>query len=25
VIRERHVGVVDDKIWEEKFAKYLYE
>ena len=25
VIRERHVGIVDDKIWEEKFAKYLYE
>ena len=25
VIRERHVGIVDDKIWEEKFAKYFYE
>ena len=25
VIRERHVGIVDEKIWEEKFAKYLYE
>ena len=25
VIRERHVGVIDKKVWEEKFAIYLNE
>ena len=25
LIRERHVGVIDEKVWEEKFSKYLYE
>ena len=25
VIRERHVGVIDEKVWETKFAKYLDE
>ena len=25
LIRERHVGVVDEKVWEEKFSKYLNE
>jgi len=25
VIRERHVGVVDETVWEKKFAKYLNE
>jgi cytochrome c biogenesis protein CcmG/thiol:disulfide interchange protein DsbE len=25
VIRERHVGVIDEKIWKEKFAQYLDE
>ena len=25
VIRVRHVGVVDEKVWENKFAKYLDE
>ena len=24
-IRERHVGVIDEKVWEEKFSKYLNE
>ena len=23
--RQRHVGVIDDKVWKEKFAKYLDE
>ena len=25
LIRERHVGVIDEKVWEEKFSKYLNE
>ena len=25
LIRERHVGVIDEKVWEKKFSKYLYE
>ena len=25
LIRERHVGVIDEKVWEEKFSKYLDE
>ena len=25
LIRERHVGVIDKKVWEDKFAKYLNE
>ena len=25
LIRERHVGVIDEKIWKEKFAQYLDE
>ena len=25
LIRERHVGVIDERVWEEKFSKYLYE
>ena len=25
VIRERHVGVIDETVWEKKFAKYLNE
>ena len=25
VIRERHVGVIDERVWEEKFSKYLNE
>ena len=25
VIRERHVGVVDEDVWKKKFAKYLDE
>ena len=25
LIRVRHVGVIDDKVWKEKFAKYLDE
>ena len=25
LIRERHVGVLDEKVWEEKFSKYLNE
>ena len=25
VIRERHVGVIDKRVWEEKFAIYLNE
>ena len=25
VVRERHVGVVDEIVWKEKFAKYLDE
>ena len=25
VIRVRHVGVVDEKVWKNKFAKYLDE
>ena len=25
LIRERHVGVVDQKVWEDKFAKYIDE
>ena len=25
LIRERHVGVIDEKLWEEKFSKYLNE
>jgi cytochrome c biogenesis protein CcmG/thiol:disulfide interchange protein DsbE len=25
VIRERHVGVIDERVWEAKFAKYLDE
>ena len=24
-IRARHVGVIDEKVWEEKFSKYLNE
>ena len=24
-IRERHVGVIDERVWEEKFSKYLNE
>ena len=24
-IRERHVGVIDEKVWKDKFAKYLDE
>lgn len=23
IVRERHVGVVDEKVWQEKFAQYL--
>ena len=23
LIRERHVGVIDERVWEEKFSKYL--
>lgn len=25
LIRERHVGVIDERVWEEKFSKYLNE
>ena len=25
LIRERHVGVIDEKVWEDKFSKYLHE
>ena len=25
LIRERHVGVIDEKVWEDKFSKYLDE
>ena len=25
LIQERHVGVIDEKVWEEKFSKYLNE
>ena len=25
LIRERHVGVIDEKVWKDKFAKYLDE
>ena len=25
LIRERHVGVVDQRVWEDKFAKYIDE
>ena len=25
LIRERHVGVIDEKVWKEKFSKYLNE
>ena len=25
IIRERHVGVLDEAVWEKKFAKYLNE
>ena len=25
LIRERHVGVIDEKVWEKKFSKYLNE
>ena len=25
LIRERHVGVIDEKVWEDKFSKYLNE
>ena len=25
LIRERHVGVIDEMVWEEKFSKYLNE
>jgi len=25
IVRERHVGVVDEKVWQEKFAQYLDE
>jgi cytochrome c biogenesis protein CcmG/thiol:disulfide interchange protein DsbE len=25
LIRERHVGVIDEKVWQEKFSKYLNE
>ena len=25
LIRERHVGVIDEKVWEEKFSEYLNE
>ena len=25
LIRERHVGVIDEKVWEEKFSKYINE
>ena len=25
LIRERHVGVIDERVWEEKFSEYLNE
>ena len=25
LIRQRHVGVIDERVWEEKFSKYLNE
>ena len=25
LIRDRHVGVIDEKVWEDKFSKYLDE
>ena len=25
LIRERHVGVIDERVWEKKFSKYLNE
>ena len=25
IVRERHVGVVDEEVWQEKFAQYLDE
>ena len=25
LIRERHVGVIDERVWEEKFSKYINE
>ena len=25
LIRERHVGVIDEKVWEENFSKYINE
>ena len=25
LIRERHVGVIDERVWKEKFSKYLNE
>ena len=25
LIRERHVGVIDERVWEQKFSKYLNE